>query len=136
MRRFRLIEHTADAGLIAYGTELAEAYSNAAFGMFSLMVDMRTVGLKEARAIEVADADPERLLVSWLNELVFRFDTENILFRRFEIDKFSDTFLSAKCTGEKVDRARHQIRLGIKSVTYHMLQVDPVKKQVRVIFDI
>ena len=136
MRRFRLIEHTADAGLVAYGRGLAEAYGNAAFGMFSIMVDMRTVGLKEARLIEVVDADPERLLVSWLNELIFRFDTEHMLFRRFEIDRFSDKSLSAKCTGEKVDPERHHIRSGIKSVTYHMLQVDPAKNQVRVIFDI
>ena len=32
MKRFDLIEHTADIGLTAYGRSLAEAYSNAAYG--------------------------------------------------------------------------------------------------------
>ena len=43
MRRFKLIEHTADMGLKAYGKTLAGAFANAAYGMFSIIADLDEV---------------------------------------------------------------------------------------------
>jgi SHS2 domain-containing protein len=40
------------------------------------------------------------------------------------------------CYGERYDPARHRLKTGIKSATYHMLEVDAEKHRVRVIFDI
>lgn len=136
MRRFRLIEHTADVGLIAYGSDIAESFANAAYGMFSIMIDMRTVRLNETRMIELAENNSENLLFSWLNELLYFFDAEKLLFRQFDIERSDGLSIKAKCTGEKVDPVRHHLKTGVKSATYHMLQVDSQKNQVRVIFDI
>ena len=135
-RRFRLIEHTADTGLVAYGKTLAEAFANAAYGMFSIITDLRKVREVDARMVEVSEADSERLLCEWLNNLIYLFDTEALLFKRFEIIEFGGRKLKAVCYGEKRDPSRHEIKIGIKSATYHMLSVDKTKNQVRVIFDI
>jgi SHS2 domain-containing protein len=43
--RFKVIDHTADVGIIAYGKDLKEAFANAAYGMFSQIADLR--GVKE-----------------------------------------------------------------------------------------
>lgn len=51
MRRFKLIEHTADIGLVAYGQTLAEAYANAAYGMFSIIAELDNV--REVKSYEV-----------------------------------------------------------------------------------
>ncbi|HLE02553.1 MAG TPA: archease, partial [Dehalococcoidia bacterium] len=71
------------------------------------------------------------------NELIYLFDAENILFRRFEFQELHPTRLKARAFGEKVDPSRHPIKLGVKAATYHQLQV---KKgdgyRVQVIFDI
>ena len=40
MKRFQLIEHTADTGLIAYGHNLAEAFANAGYGLFSIITEL------------------------------------------------------------------------------------------------
>ncbi len=134
--RFRLIEHTADTGLIAYGKTLPEAFANAAYGMFSIVTDLDKVKETESREVEVAGNDLQGLLFEWLNRLVYLFDVEMLLLKRFEISKFGETVLKATCYGEKFDRSRHEINIGIKSATYHQMKIDKEKNTVQVIFDI
>jgi SHS2 domain-containing protein len=136
MKRFRTIPHTADVGLVAYGSNLAEAYANAAYGMFSVIANLRNVRELEIRHVELTETSPEELLFEWLNRLIYHFDAEMLLLREFEVTHLDDRNLKAICRGEKYDPLRHQIKLGVKAATYYMLKVDRSKNQVRVILDI
>ena len=136
MKRFQLIEHTADVGLVAYGQTLAEAFANAAYGLFSIIAELKTVKESETRQLELSEDDPEALLFEWLNSLIYIFDVEMLLFKRFEIREFDGRRLTATGYGEKYDPSRHQLKTEVKSATYHLLKVDKDKNQVRVIFDI
>ena len=136
MKRYRFIEHTADIGLIAYGSTLAEAFGNAAYGMFSIIAELGTVRETESRQLEVNDNDLEGLLFEWLNSLIYFFDVEMLLLKRFEISNLAENRLKAICYGEKYNPSRHQLKTGVKSATYHMLKVDREKNEVQVIFDI
>ncbi len=136
MKRYKLIEHTADIGLIAYGQTLAEAFGNAAYGMFSIIAELEKVRETESRQLEVSDNDLEGLLFEWLNSLIYFFDVEMLLFKRFEISNLTENRLKALCYGEKYNPLRHQLKIGVKSATYHMLKVDREKNEVQVIFDI
>jgi SHS2 domain-containing protein len=136
MKRFQLIEHTADTGLIAYGHTLAEAFANAAYGLFSIIAELNKVREQESRLVVVRAEDAERLLFEWLNNLIYIFDVECLLCRRFDISEFTEHSLKAICWGEKYDYSRHQLKLGVKSATYHMLKVDGEKNTVQVIFDV
>ena len=136
MKRYRFIEHTADVGLIAYGSTLAEAFGNAAYGMFSIIAELGTVRETESRQLEVNDNDLEGLLFEWLNSLIYFFDVEMLLLKRFEISNLAENRLKAICYGEKYNPSRHQLKTGVKSATYHMLKVDRDKNEVQVIFDI
>jgi SHS2 domain-containing protein len=136
MKRFELVEHTADTGLNAYGRTLAEAFANAAYGMFSIIAELGNVREIEKRRVEVSADDIESLLFEWLNALLYYFDVETLLFTRFDIIEFSNEKLVADCYGEIVAAARHRIRTGVKSATYHLLEVDRANNRVRVIFDI
>jgi SHS2 domain-containing protein len=134
---FEIIDHTADIGLRAFGSDLPEAFVNAARGMFSLITDLDSVREVICKEILVKAPDQEVLLVEWLNELLYYFDTEQILFKRFDITSLIETEIHAHCYGEKTDRSRHVLKMGIKSTTYHLLKVE--KKdccQVEVLFDI
>ncbi|MGA3094750.1 MAG: archease [Dehalococcoidales bacterium] len=135
MPRYRLMPHTADVGLIAYGKSLDEAYANAAYGMFAVMTDLRKVKESESHRISITEKDKESLLFEWLNRLLYLFDVEHLLFKRFEV-VLDGTYLSATCYGEKFDPARHKMTIGVKSATYYMLEVDEKKYRVRVVFDI
>jgi len=136
MKRFRLIEHTADIGLVAYGRSLAEAFANAAYGLFSIIAELKTVKEIESRHLELNEDDAEALLFEWLNRLIYLFDVEMLLFKRFEIRDFDGRGFKATCYGEKYDPSRHQLKIGVKAATYHMLKVDRERNQVQVIFDV
>ncbi|MBI2869754.1 MAG: archease [Chloroflexi bacterium] len=136
MKRYDLIAHTADTGLVAYGEDLTEAFANAAYGMFAIMTDLRRVRAARKRAVEVADEDKEGLLFEWLNHLIYLFEVEKWLFKKFEITGMRNNRLTAVCRGEKYDPARHRIRIGIKSATYYLMKVDGAKNEVQVIFDV
>lgn len=136
MKRFQLIEHTADVGLVAYGRTLAEAFANAAYGLFSVIAELRMVKEIESRQLELSEEDPEALLFEWLNRLIYIFDVEMLLFKRFDVRDFDGRGLKATCYGEKYDPSRHQLKTGVKAATYHMLKVDKEKNQVQVILDV
>ena len=138
MKRFDFVEHTADTGIIAYGTDMQEAFANAAYGMFSLMADLRQVREETSRYVEADAGDRESLLVSWLNELLYLFDVERIIFKRFEILELTDTRLKADAYGEKANASRHKLRGGVKAATYHTLKVAEYRGRcsIRVIFDV
>jgi SHS2 domain-containing protein len=136
MKKFEIIEHTADIGIKAYGKTLSEAFANAAYGMFSIIAELDNVHEVENRRVEISADDIEGLLFEWLNSLLYYFDVETLLLKGFDIIEFGDTRLAADCYGEKYDASRHRLKTGVKSATYHMLEVDRKSNRVRVIFDI
>ena len=134
---FEIIDHTADVGIIAYGTDVRQAFANAARALFSLITELDNVEEFLHRDIELTAPDEESLLVAWLNELIYLFDTENIVFKRFDVSKLSNKQLKARSYGEKVDSSKHRLKTGVKAATYHMLKVDNGNIcRVQVLFDI
>lgn len=134
--RFELIEHTADTGIVAYGSDLPEAFASAAYGLFSIITEPDKLAETVAHEVSVTADDIEALLLEWLNELIYLFDAKGLIFKRFEVHKLSDTELKATCYGEKYNPAKHELKLGVKAATYHMLEVDKKNNRVQVIFDI
>ena len=136
-KEFEIIDHTADVGIIAYGADTSQAFANAARALFSLIAELDNVSEVVYRDVELIAPDQESLLVQWLNELIYLFDTENIIFKRFDITKLNNTQLKARSYGEKVDSTRHKLKTGVKAATYHMLKVDKSDGcQIQVLFDI
>lgn len=123
-KRFDVLDHTADIGIIAYGTDIRQLFSNAALGLFSLITDLEGIEEKLNLSLKVKSEDREGLLVAWLNELIYVFDARHLLIRRCDIDNLTHTQLRATCHGENFDPAKHRIKRGIKAATYHMLKVN------------
>jgi len=137
-RAFEIIDHTADVGIIAYGMDVKELFSNAALALFSLITEPESIEEKLRRDLEIVSEDRDSLLIEWLNELIYLFDAEHILFTRFDIENLSYNQLKATCYGESFDPLRHKIKTGVKAATYHMLKVDKDGSgyKAQVIFDI
>ena len=134
---FEIIDHTADVGIAAYGADMSQAFANAARALFSLITELDDVAEVLHRDVELIAPDQESLLVEWLNELIYLFDTENIIFKRFDITQLNHTQLKARSYGEKVDKSKHKLKTGVKAATYHMLKVDKGDVcKVQVLFDI
>jgi len=146
VKRFEVINHTADMGIKAYGKDLAELFINAAYGMASLITDLEKVNPKDSEDILLKAENREELLVSWLNEIIYLFASKNMLFSKFEVLKIDEKHLRAKIFGERLDTTRHQIETEFKAATYHGLKISKLKRdnstfpegtlQAEVIFDI
>jgi len=137
-KSYEVFEHTADIGLYAYGSTLPELFIHAAEGMESLMVAPEQVRAQVSRDLDVEGHDIVSLLIAWLNELIFLFDTDYLIFRQFEILDFTETHLKGRATGEPYDADRHELSSAIKAVTWHEAAVEPIDGgyKARIIFDI
>ncbi|MHB9112478.1 MAG: archease [Thermoleophilia bacterium] len=135
---FEIMDHTADIGIRAFGSTEAEVFQNAATGMFSLIADLENVGETRDFTIEVEAEDRETLLVAWLNELLYLYDSNDMLLKRFELSELGDTSLKGRAFGEPMDAERHKLKADIKAATYHMLKLkeEPGGWQAEVIFDV
>ena len=78
---------------------------------------------RDVRRIEVEATDLEALLVEWLNELTYRFEIDEMVFKALEIQELDDTHLKAICRGEKFNAERRRLSIGPKAATYHMLEL-------------
>ncbi len=146
MKKFEVIEHTADMGIKAYGKDLSELFTNAAYGMASLITDLEKVNPKDSKDISLEAENREELLVSWLNEIIYLSASKSMLFSKFEVSEMDERHLKAKIFGEEFDTTRHQIETEFKAATYHRLKISNLKGdnstfpegilQAEIIFDI
>lgn len=136
--RFEVLDISGDVGIRAFGKSLEELFINAATGMYSLITDVNTIEKKQKIDIEVESHSLESLLVSWLNELIFRFDTYGFIGRDIDISEFSESRIKASLTGEDFDETRHEKRLLVKAATYHQLRIEREGEnwKAEIIFDI
>jgi len=141
MNKVEYIEHTADVGIKVYGDDLQSLFTYAARGMFSILYEgLETllqqtatidVNKEECRKIEVVGRDLEVLLISWLNELLYYYSVEKILFYRFNIlhlttsptENKEGLSLSAEAHGIKLSLLGIKPHIEIKAATYHKLKI-------------
>ncbi len=118
-------EHTADLGLRIRAATKEELFAEAGRALTAALVArLDSIRPAEPRSIDLEAADPADLLHDWLTELLYLFETERILFSRFDVS-LSSGRLTATAWGEPTDPARHEIEQEIKAITYHGLKVEP-----------
>ncbi|MBI2845622.1 MAG: archease [Chloroflexi bacterium] len=136
--RFQELEHTADLAIRVWGKDLPELFANAAYGMFSLMVEVDKLGTEAEHIVSLQAVDREALLVDWLSELLTLHDTHRQAYREFLIrNLFLDeegAKLEAIALGGKIEG----VKIVIKGVTYHDLHIEetPQGYTTALVFDI
>jgi SHS2 domain-containing protein len=123
MQPFRVLGHTADIGFEAFGATRQEVFANAARALMHLMVDLETIAPQKQLSLRAEASDMPSLLVNWLSEILYLFDADGWVFRDFEFEDLTDHSLAAIAQGEKFDRTRHQVKLLVKAITYHQLDL-------------
>jgi SHS2 domain-containing protein len=123
MRRFEVLDHTADIGLIVYGENLKALFENAGEAFFHLITDLRKVRRRTERRIEIGRESLERLMVDWLAELLYLHEVENLLFKGFKVESIGEEGLKAVAKGEPFQEGVHVIKTQVKAVTYHQITV-------------
>ena len=132
---FAVVDHMADWALQVKGRTLADLLLNAAHGMNYLLIGRETdVALSQTRSLHLDALDAEDLLVSWLGELAFWAEMEQLIFTEMVLTNVTGTALDATLRGGPVP----SMQKHIKAVTYHELDIveTAVGLTATVVFDV
>ncbi len=122
--RFELVDHTGDLGVRVFGDGLSQLFEQAAHALTFILTEPETLRLKETRKIQLEAKTDEELLITWLNELVYLFETKGLLFKTYQVLSVHDHRLEALAQGESYVEGRHPIKTTVKAATYHQLKIE------------
>ncbi len=138
VKRYEQLEHAGDIRIKVLGNSLKDLFVNAGYALFDLITDADKITTELAETVDVSGIDKEELIVNWLSELNFLFVTEGKVFCKFELNRFSETDLTATVLGEKFNSHKHRLKNEIKAVTFHNLRIEQKGKnwETKIVFDI
>ena len=108
---FKIFDVSGDVGLRVYGGTLEELFTNGAKGLFSLITNLSSLDAKKSINVKVFSESLDGLFVSWLNELIFQFDTYGFTGRDVEVEMVNENGIEATVWGEEFDRSEER-RVG------------------------
>ena len=127
-KQYEYLEHTADIKFLAYGKTLEEVFENAALAMFNVIIDTEKVSGEAAREVFLKSHNLEFLLVDWLSELLYLFEVDEIVFRKFQVKEIkeegSEYSINARVSGEEFHSENLPFETEIKAVTYNQLEIE------------
>lgn len=123
MPSYTLIEHTADIGLELRAPTLEELFRQAALGLLQVLGPQAPARPKEARSVSLEGSEPAELLVGWLNEILFRLETQQLLPAEVEVHEVGDRRLRGVIRGQRLEPQYHQLQREVKAATWHQLEL-------------
>ncbi|MEI8349803.1 MAG: archease [Candidatus Omnitrophota bacterium] len=141
MKKYELLEHTADVRVRVHGKTLELLFKHAAIALFDLLVNYKPKR-KKTREISLEAETLEELFVNWLNELISIFYAYKFLPSDYNIiivDAEHRKTMHASVKGEFFNPYDNKkINQEIKAATYHNLKIEKDKKGYRaeIIFDV
>lgn len=136
MPKYQFLENVAIADIAyeAYGRSMNELFENAAFAIFELSANLKTVDSKERLEFELENENIENLLYDFLSEILFLKDSKYMIFKKVKVlikqnNKNTKYQLKAVLEGDKINPEKQQLENDIKAVTMHMFEVKKEKNQ-------
>lgn len=138
---YEFFDHTGDVGVSLTGRTLDELFRSAALAFADTITPLDGIEPRRPEELDVAAPELDLLLVDFLSELLYRFDTRGTLVREAQVEvreRDGGWALGGTLIGERHDPARHPIRILIKAVTYHGLEIAWHDREWRskVVFDV
>jgi len=140
---FEHLDHTADTAVRVLGLDGPDLFREATRALLSILLDEASAPVADPEAIPIRmeAEDPEALLIDYLNELIFLFDTKRFLPSRLEVRGLrleKPALLEGEVRGETYDPARHRAKTEIKAATFHGLEIRTIggRLEAEVIFDL
>lgn len=135
---FTLISHTADVALDVSAPTKPKLFEEAARGYQYLLLEKQECHALEDYIIQLDGVDHESLLVKWLSELAYIFETKQQIACDFKILSLKNNHLRAKVGFVPYDPKIYSIQNDVKAVTYSDLKIEKTSKgfKTRIVFDI
>lgn len=123
----RFLDHSADVALELTAPSQVELFIEAMRGLTDTMTSLERVAALVGARVDIEAPDLECLLVDWLNELIYQFESRGLLFSAgaIEIESMAVGWrLVGRVEGEPFDAGRHGLKTLVKSATFHQLRLD------------
>jgi SHS2 domain-containing protein len=138
---YEFFDHTGDVGVSLTGRTVDELFASAAVAFSDTITPVTGIEPRRPEELNVAAPELDLLLVDFLSELLYRFDTRGWLARHAEVEvreRDGGWELEGTLIGERYDPQRHPVKILIKAVTYHGLRVGQSNGvwTAKVVFDI
>jgi SHS2 domain-containing protein len=115
-----LEEHTGEVRLRLQAPTLAGLFEEAGRSLAELLTEKPPKAGAPTERVAIQAADPEALLVEWINELIYRTETTGRVFGAFRLDRVTDRSLEGAIGG----REPGSWRTAVKAATFHGLHID------------
>ena len=124
---FTFFDHTGDVGIDVRASTLDGLFWEAAAALVETITDGAALVPDVTVEVRLAAMEIDLLLLDWLSELLFRFETSGFLPAHADIDIRRDAGpwqLRAQVKGERTAGGRLPLKTLVKAVTYHALRVE------------
>ncbi len=126
MPDFEILDHPADIGFRARGRSLPELFETCAHALLSIRAEVDDVSPLCSYTFSATGPDRESLLVNFLSEILYLVDGTPVALNSVQVRELAETVVDAVGLGEARDPARHRVKVIVKAVTYHQLQVSQI----------
>jgi SHS2 domain-containing protein len=123
---FTFFDHTGDIGIDIDAPDPGTLLLDAACAFTETITDSTLLAADDATELAFTAETLDLLLVDWLSEFLYRFETTWWLPRQGIVDaqRTDDGWtVRARLSGSRLDPGRHDVRVTVKAVTYHALEV-------------
>jgi SHS2 domain-containing protein len=124
---FEYLDHTSDILVRAHGGCLAKAFEQSARALTKVVVrNPEAICRDSEKNINISAETLVELLYRFLEELIFLFDTEKLVFAEFNIvitELDSKIQLKARLFGERLNVSRHITGIEVKAITFHLMKI-------------
>jgi len=127
VEKYKFLRHTADAKFQAFGSTLEEAFINAALATASLMWAWEKIEKKIEHRVEMSGKDHKQLLIGFLEEIIYLFDSKMFLLgspENLRIKKKGNLYiLKALFKGDSYSD-KYEIHGDVKAITYNEMEIE------------
>jgi SHS2 domain-containing protein len=99
--KYRLTRRQSELAVRVTGGSQADLFANSALALFDVMADVEKIEIKERIILEVEGTDRDDLMVNWMRELLYLYQSSGYLLKEFNIREVRDTIVKAEVCGEK-----------------------------------
>jgi SHS2 domain-containing protein len=137
-RGYKIVEHTADLALRAYGHDLRELIENAAQGMLALLYAEPPPEPAQTLELPVAGDGPEVVLQRSLRELLYLLEDEGLAPVQVAVAEADERRATLKVGVIPRAQAEPLIGAAIKAITRHGLEIvrHDDRLEVTIVFDV
>jgi SHS2 domain-containing protein len=119
-------DHTGDVGVHLSAGTVPELFREAALAFTETLTDPERTRVSSHDEIGLEAPTLDDLLVEWLTELLYRFEVRNLLpiDAELSVRESGDAWeLRGRVASDAFDPERHPIKVAVKGITYHRLEV-------------